>query len=143
MALPEAIGVTGIVAPDAPSLLGSVALIAPAIAMGNPVVVVASETAPLSLLELYQVFDTSDVPAGVINIVTGTRANLVKPLAEHADVDNLWIVGEQPLHLLGETASASNLKRTWCLDERWLNMPFHEFLRHAVQWKNVWVPFGA
>jgi aldehyde dehydrogenase (NAD+) len=120
-----------------------VALVAPAIAMGNPVVVVASETAPLSLLELYQVFDTSDVPAGVINIVTGTRANLVKPLAEHADVDNLWIVGEQPLHLLGETASARNLKRTWCLDERWRHMPFHEFLRHAVQWKNVWVPFGA
>lgn len=143
MAIPEAIGVTGIVAPDAPSLLGSVALMAPAIAMGNSVVVVASETAPLSLLELYQVFDTSDVPAGVINIVTGTRANLVKTLAEHADVDNLWIVGAQPLHQQVETASASNLKRTWCLDEHWFDMPFHEFLRHAVQWKNIWVPFGA
>ena len=146
MALPEPIGVMGLVAPDAPSLLGSVALMAPAIAMGNSVVVIPSESAPLGLLELYQVFDTSDVPAGVINIVSGQRNALVKTLAEHGDVDGLWAVGDNALRQHIQQASTSNLKRTWVLDgsdERWLTLPYSEFLRQAVQWKNVWVPYGA
>jgi aldehyde dehydrogenase (NAD+) len=146
MALPEPIGVMGLVAPDAPSLLGSVALMAPAIAMGNSVVVIPSESAPLGLLELYQVFDTSDVPAGVINIVSGQRSALVKTLAEHGDVDGLWAVGDSALRQQIQQASTSNLKRTWVLDgsdERWLTLPYGEFLRQAVQWKNVWVPYGA
>lgn len=146
MALPEPIGVMGLIAPDAPSLLGSVALMAPAIAMGNCVVVVPSESAPLGLLELYQVFDTSDVPAGVINIVSGQRSALVKTLAEHGDVDGLWAVGDAALRQQIHQASATNLKRTWVLDgsdERWLTLPYGEFLRQASQWKNVWVPYGA
>jgi aldehyde dehydrogenase (NAD+) len=110
------------------------------------VVVIPSESAPLGLLELYQVFDTSDVPAGVINIVSGQRSALVKTLAEHGDVDGLWAVGDTALRQQIQQASTSNLKRTWVLDgsdERWLTLPYSEFLRQAVQWKNVWVPYGA
>ncbi len=146
MATPEPIGVLGLIAPTAPSLLGSVALIAPAIAMGNAVVVVPSQTAPLGLLELYQVLDTSDVPAGVINIVPGAQHTLTKTLAEHADVDALWAVGDAELHTLVERASAGNLKRTWCRSDAtsdWLATPYRESLRQAVQWKNIWVPYGA
>ena len=146
MATPEPVGVLGLIAPTAPSLLGSVALMAPAIAMGNTVIVVPSQTAPLGLLEFYQVLDTSDLPAGVINIVPGAQHPLTKTLAEHADVDAVWAVGDAEIHAVVERASTTNLKRTWCLADHqadWLGLPYTEYLRQAVQWKNVWVPYGA
>src|SRR5690606_211112 len=93
-AMVEPIGVMGIVAPRALPLLGSIALIAPALAMGNPVVLVPSDSAPLSITDLYQVIETSDVPAGVINIVTGDSVTLAKTLAEHDGVDGLWFMGD-------------------------------------------------
>ena len=87
----EPIGVMGILAPPSRPLLGSIALLAPAIAMGNPVVLVPSEKSPLSVTDLYQVIETSDVPSGVINIVTGPSASLAKTLAEHDGVDALVV----------------------------------------------------
>src|SRR5690606_14875958 len=92
VAMVEPLGVMGILAPPSRPLLGSIALLAPAIAMGNAVVLVPSERAPLSMTDFYQVLETSDVPAGVVNTVTGETAVLAKTLAEHDGIDALWAV---------------------------------------------------
>ena len=92
-AMKEAVGIMGIVCPDEAPLLGFISLVAPAISMGNRVVVVPSEKYPLAATDFYQILDTSDVPAGVINIVTGRRAELTKTLAEHDEVDAVWYFG--------------------------------------------------
>ncbi|MEO9298859.1 aldehyde dehydrogenase family protein [Devosia alba] len=147
-AMIEPLGVIGIVAPNARPLLGSIALLAPALAMGNPVVLVPSGTSPLSLTDLYQVIETSDVPNGVINIVTGDSVALAKTLAEHDGVDGLWFVGSADASAMVEKASTSNLKQTWTsrgLEFDLSNRRFEGdyFLAKATQVKNVWIPYGA
>ena len=147
LAFHEPIGVIGITCPDDLPLLSPVTLAAAAIAMGNAVVLIPSEKHPLSITDLYQVLDTSDLPAGVLNIVTGPRDELTKTLADHADVDAVWYFGTPSGTAMVERASAHNLKRTWC-------GPFdpaapldvatqHELLRQSTQIKNVWIPYGA
>ncbi|KKC38186.1 aldehyde dehydrogenase [Devosia epidermidihirudinis] len=147
-AMVEPLGVLGIVAPTARPLLGSIALIAPALAMGNTVVLVPSSQSPLSLTDLYQVIETSDVPNGVINIVTGDSVTLAKTLAEHDGVDGLWFAGSAEASTMVEKASISNLKQTWTT--RGLNYDLADrrfegdyFLAKATQVKNVWIPYGA
>jgi aldehyde dehydrogenase (NAD+) len=147
LAMHEPIGVLGLAAPDEAPLLGFVSLVAPAIAMGNTVVAIPSPAAPLAATDLYQVLETSDVPAGVINVVTGDRDALAKVLAEHDDVDALWYWGTHAGATTIEKASAGNLKRTWCEWEPrdWADPRTgegREFLRQAVQVKNVWIPYG-
>lgn len=147
-AMIEPLGVIGIVAPNARPLLGSIALLGPALAMGNPVVLVPSGTSPLSLTDLYQVIETSDVPNGVINIVTGDSVALAKTLAEHDGVDGLWFVGSADASAMVEKASISNLKQTWTtrgLEFDLSNRRFEGdyFLAKATQVKNVWIPYGA
>ncbi len=149
VAMVEPIGVIGIVAGQSRPLLGSIALLAPALAMGNPVVLVPSETAPLSVTDLYQVIETSDVPPGVINIVTGPSASLAKTMAEHDGIDAMWFVGDAATSTAVEKASIGNLKQTWT--SRGLAYDLADkakfegdyFLRRATQVKNVWVPYGA
>jgi aldehyde dehydrogenase (NAD+) len=148
LAMPEPIGVIGIACPDEYPLLACVALLAPAISMGNTVVLIPSERHPLSASDLYQVLDTSDVPGGVINIVTGARDPLAKVLAEHNNVDAIWYFGSQEGCAMVERASVGNLKRTWVSSQprRWLDPQPGESelcLRHATQVKNIWVPYGA
>jgi aldehyde dehydrogenase (NAD+) len=147
-AMVEPLGVMGIVAPAARPLLGSIALIAPALAMGNPVVLVPSSQSPLSLTDLYQVIETSDVPSGVINIVTGDSVALAKTLAEHDGVDGLWFAGSAEASAMVEKASVTNLKQTWTT--RGLNYDLADrrfegdyLLARATQVKNVWIPYGA
>ena len=147
-AMVEPLGVMGIVAPTSLPLLGSIALIAPALAMGNPVVLVPSAQSPLSLTDLYQVIETSDVPSGVINIVTGDSVTLAKTLAEHDGVDGLWFAGSAEASTMVEKASVSNLKQTWTtrglaydLSDRRFEGDY--FLAKATQVKNVWIPYGA
>jgi aldehyde dehydrogenase (NAD+) len=148
LAIPEAIGVLGIACPDESPLLGFISLIAPAIAMGNTIVVVPSQVAPLSATDCYQIFETSDLPAGIVNIVTGERDTLCKVLAEHDDVDALWYFGSEEGSQQVEMASASNMKRTWVnygLRRAWLDSvqgEGQEFLREATQVKNIWIPYG-
>jgi aldehyde dehydrogenase (NAD+) len=148
IAMHEPIGVIGIACPDDRPLLSFVSLVAPAIAMGNAVVAIPSPRWPLSATDLYQVLDTSDVPAGVVNIVTGARDELSAVLAAHDEVDAFWYVGPRAGSKLVEQASAGNMKRTWVNDGRqrdWLDLvqgEGREFLRQAVQVKNVWVPYG-
>lgn len=148
LAMREPVGVVGIAAPDDYPLLGFVSLIAPAIAMGNTAVALPSPVAPLSVTDLYQIFDTSDLPAGVVNIVTGDREALSQVLAEHDDVDALWYFGSAEGSKLVELASAGNMKRTWVNyghARNWLESvqgEGEEFLREATQVKNIWVPYG-
>ena len=94
VAIHEPVGVIGIACPDTPALLAFVSLAAAAISRGNTVVCIPSPPHPLSATDLYQVFDTSDLPAGVVNIVTGDREHLVKTLVEHDDVDSVWYFGD-------------------------------------------------
>jgi aldehyde dehydrogenase (NAD+) len=136
LAMNEPIGVLGIVAPDESPLLGMVSLLAPAIALGNTVVLVPSQSSPLSATDFYSVLETSDLPAGVVNIVTGDSGSLGKTLAEHMDVDGLWFA--QNAAAL-EKASAGNLKRTWRYA---LPLTPKEALREASQVKNIWIPYG-
>jgi len=148
LAMNEPIGVLGLVAPDAAPLLGFLSLVLPAVAMGNSVVAIPSERSPLLATDLYQVFDTSDLPGGVVNIVTGTRKELVPVLAAHDDVDGVWFFGPRELAAEVEKLSAGNMKRTWVAWEPrdWSDShegQGQEFLREATQVKNIWVPYGA
>jgi len=147
-AMVEPLGVLGIVAPDRQPLLGSVALLAPAIAMGNTVVLVPSSRAPLSMTDFYQVLETSDVPAGVVNIVTGDSLTLAKTLAEHDGVDGLWFLGSAEGSAMVEKASVGNLKQTWTSRGLAYDLAAPQFagdylLAKATQVKNVWIPYGA
>jgi aldehyde dehydrogenase (NAD+) len=148
LAMNEPIGVIGVACADAVPLLGFVSAIAPAIAMGNAVVVVPSERWPLAATDFYQVLDTSDVPGGVVNIVTGKRDELVETLAAHDDVDAVWYFGGAEGSTLVERLSAGNMKRTWVSYGRerdWFDTEQgegREFLRQATHVKNIWVPYG-
>ena len=148
VAVNEPMGVIGIACPDEMPLLGFVSLMAPAIARGNTAVMIPSQKSPLSATDLYQVLDTSDVPGGVVNIVTGDRDHLMKTLVQHEDVDSVWYFGsaEGSYHI--ENESAANMKRTWVgygLPRDWMSREQgegHEFLHEATQVKNIWVPTG-
>jgi aldehyde dehydrogenase (NAD+) len=148
LAMPEPIGVMGVVCPDAPPLLGFVSTVLPAVAMGNPVVAVPSARGPLAATDLYQVLDTSDLPGGVINIVTGAPDELAAVLAAHDDVDGLWYFGTAAGSAEVERLSAGNMKRTWVDYGRgrdWTDgreAEGEEFLEQATQVKNIWVPYG-
>ena len=148
LATVEAMGVVGVVCPDEAPLLSFVSLFAPLMAMGNRTVIVPSEKHPLVATDFYQVLETSDLPAGVINLVTGPTASLVQTLAEHDDVDALWVFGAKALSRNAERLSVGNLKRT--LVDHGLATDWHDgasaegalFLRHATQVKNIWIPYG-
>lgn len=147
LALHEPVGVVGIVAPDNQPLLGLVSLVAPALAMGNTVVVVPSERHPLLATDLYQVIEYSDIPAGALNIVTGRGTELCGVLAKHDDVDGLWVFADAETCAKAEADSIGNLKRVWTGNGRSLDWASREaagdaFLRRAIEVKNVWVPYG-
>src|SRR6266568_1454796 len=147
LAMNEPIGVLGIATPNDFPLLGFVSLVAPAVAVGNTVIVIPSETNPITATEFYTVLETSDVPDGVINVVTGAKDQLAKVLAEHDDVDGMWYFGTAAGVKAVELASAANMKRTWtsARGRDWLDPregEGREFLRHASEVKNIWIPYG-
>ncbi len=148
LAMNEPWGVMGIACPDEAPLAAFIRLVAPAVAMGNRVIVLPSQTAPLIATDLYQVLETSDVPAGVINIVTGERAVLSATLADHDDVDAFWAFVPEDEAAAIERRSAGNLKATWVVDAAgvdWsepLAAAGPRMLQKAVQVKNIWVPYG-
>jgi aldehyde dehydrogenase (NAD+) len=148
LAMNEAFGVMGLVCPVAVPLLGFVSLVLPAIAMGNRVVAVPSSQHALAATDFYQILETSDVPAGVVNIVTGARDELAKTLAEHDKVAALWYHGDQAGCTAVEKSSAGNLKSTWTNNGKaidWQNpaqAQGEDYLRRATQVKNIWVPYG-
>ncbi len=146
LAMREPVGVIGAFCPDEAPLLGLISLMAPAIAMGNRVVLAASQPYPLAATDFYQVLETSDLPAGVVNILTGPHADLAAPLGGHMDVDAVWSHSGADISALIEHESAGNLKRSWVNNARtrdWFsNGEGREFLDHATEVKTVWVPYG-
>ena len=145
-AVNEPVGVVGVVCGDNNPLLQFVSLVAPAIVRGNSVVVVPSEKFPLCATDLYQVFDTSDLPGGVVNIVTGQSDVLAKTLAEHQAVDGLWYFGGEEGVYNVQRLSSGNVKRTFVGKDRdWMvkeQGEGEEFLRESTEVKNIWVPIG-
>ncbi|WP_374047007.1 aldehyde dehydrogenase family protein [Massilia sp. YIM B02443] len=150
VALNEPVGVIGVVCPNENPLLGFISLVAPALALGNRVVAVPSEAYPLSATDLYQVLDTSDLPGGALNIVTGSADELARTLASHHDVDAVWRHdGSAEGCAEVERLSAESLKRTWVGGAKgrdWFDAKQacgRTVLQHASQVKNVWIPYGV
>ena len=147
LAMKEPVGVIGAICPDEAPLLGLISCLAPAIAMGNRVILAASEPFPLVATDFIQILETSDVPAGVVNILTGPHAEIANHLAGHMDVDAVWCFGKAALSVGVEKASAANLKRTWVNNgfaRDWFGAQGHghDFLQAATEVKNIWVPYG-
>ncbi len=147
LAMKEPVGVIGALCPNEAPLLGLVSCMAPAIAMGNRVILTASEVFPLAATDFIQTLETSDVPAGVVNILTGRHADVASALAGHMDVDAVWSFGDGSLCETVERASASNLKRTWVNNGKardWMGAEGQgqPFLQAATEIKNIWVPYG-
>jgi aldehyde dehydrogenase (NAD+) len=144
LAMNEPWGVMGVVCPDEAPLIAFVSLVMPAIAMGNCVIVIPSASHPLSATDFYSILDTSDVPGGVVNIVTGEANALAQTLAEHDGVDAMWYVGDADGAAQVEALSAGNLKATWVSASAvdWRQAEGREFLRRATQVKNIWTPYG-
>jgi aldehyde dehydrogenase (NAD+) len=148
MAMNEPLGTVGIICPNQAPLLGFLSLVMPVLAAGNVAVVVPSETYPLITAELYQLFDTSDLPGGAVNIVTGYNSQLLKTLAEHDDVDAIWCFADEANAVAAKSYSVGNLKQVFTNEGRsidWFDVKQGEgrwFLQHATQVKNIWVPYG-
>ncbi len=147
LAMKEPVGTIGVLCPDEAPLLGLVSVMAPAMAMGNRAVLIASDPYPLVATDFIQILETSDVPAGVVNILTGSHAELAPTLASHLDIDAVWSFSSTPLSADIEKRAAGNLKRTWVNHGRtrdWSG-PQGEgrnFLSAATDVKNIWIPYG-
>ena len=145
---PEPTGVVAVFAPERPALLGLVSVLAPAIAVGNTAVLVAPDSAALPAITLAEVLATSDLPGGVVNILTGRSAELGKPLAEHLDVDALDLAGITDIEFATslEQAAAENLKRVLrpsSAPADWNDAPGTTRLTAFLETKTVWHPVGA
>jgi acyl-CoA reductase-like NAD-dependent aldehyde dehydrogenase len=139
--IPEPTGVVAVLAPQESSLLGLVSVLAPAIVSGNTVVALASEKRPLPAITLAEVIGTSDVPGGVINILTGKTAEIAPWLASHMDVNAIDTTGSDDRAGL-QVAAADNLKRVLHRDEDWGRTPDLERMRAFLESKTVWHPIG-
>jgi aldehyde dehydrogenase (NAD+) len=148
IAMNEPVGTIGLVCPREMPLLGLISTVMPAIAMGNTVVAVPSELYPLIIGDLYQVLETSDLPGGVVNLVSGRRGELLKVLAEHDDLDAVWCFGDDTECAAVKTLSVGNLKQVFTNEGRaidWFSTEQSEgrfYLQPSVQVKNIWVPYG-
>ncbi len=141
ISVPEPTGVVGIVAPGAPALLGLVSRMAPALVTGNAVVVVASEKLPLPAVTLAEAIATSDLPAGVVNILTGSPSELIPWLSSHMDVEAIDITGlDGSLVTAAEEASADNVKRVIRSETADGQSPY--LIAAFTETKTVWHPKG-
>lgn len=143
--LPEPTGVVGVIAPQSSSLLGLVSVVAPALATGNTVVALSSEARPLPAVSLTEVLATSDVPGGVLNLLTGVTAELAPWLAGHKDVNAIDLTGataDQRRDL--QIMAADNVKRVLVpRDEDWSRDPGTSRIGAFVETKTVWHPIGV
>ena len=148
VAIHEPVGVIGIVCPDEYPLLGFISLFAPAVVRGNTCIIIPSEKYPLCATDLYQVFETSDLPGGVVNIITGDKNFLSKTIVDHCDVEAIWYFGDEQTCMNIEYSASENMKRSWVnygvpLD--WTDKKQGQggyILHHAVEVKNIWAPMG-
>ncbi|HEY1916383.1 MAG TPA: aldehyde dehydrogenase family protein [Streptosporangiaceae bacterium] len=141
--LPEPTGVVAVVAPADSSLLGLVSALAPVIATGNTTVVVASQDRPLPAISLAEVLATSDIPGGVVNLLTGAATELAPVLAGHMDVNAIDITGVPPAERAElERLAASSVKRVFAADEDWSAPPVPRRMLAFLETKTVWHPLG-
>jgi hypothetical protein len=141
---PEPTGVVAVVAPAQSSLLGLVSVLAPVIATANTAVVIASEPLPLPAITLAEVLATSDVPAGVVNVLTGRTAELAPVLAGHMDVNAIDLTGVDPAGRADlERLAAGNIKRVLAADEDWSAIPSPRRMLAFLETKTVWHPVGT
>ena len=143
----EPVGTIAALCPDTAPLLGLISLMAPAIAMGNRVILSASEPFPLIATNFFQVIDTSDVPAGVVNILTGPHTDVAKTMAEHMNIDAVWSFSGSASSQVIEAGSQTNLKRTWVNNGQsrdWFGSAGQgkDFLAASTAVKNIWIPYG-
>jgi aldehyde dehydrogenase (NAD+) len=148
IAMNEPLDTAGVICPANTPLLGFFSLVLPLISAGNRVVAVPSESYPLIAADLYQLFETSDLPSGAINLVTGRTIELLRVLAEHDNLDALWCYGTDEMCTIAKALSVGNLKQVWTNEGRAINffdsthVEGRWFLEHAYQVKNIWVPYG-
>ncbi|HUL15591.1 MAG TPA: aldehyde dehydrogenase family protein [Terriglobales bacterium] len=148
IAMNEPIGAAGVICPSCSPLLGFFTMVLPLLASGNTIVAVPSENFPLITGDLFQVFETSDLPAGAINIVTGRASELLKILAEHDGIDAIWCYGDEAMCSAAKALSIGNLKQVWTNEARQIDFfdsrqgEGRWYLEHAHQVKNIWVPYG-
>ena len=142
--VPEPTGVVAVLAPPESGLLGLVSVLAPVIATGNTAVVVASEPAPLPAVTLAEVLATSDVPGGVVNILTGRLAELAPVLAAHMDVNAIDLTGAPAgTRAELERLAAGNVKRVFAAEEDWAAPPSPARMLAFLEIKTVWHPVGV
>ena len=143
LAMKEPVGKIACFCADDTPLLGLVSPMAAAIAMGNRIVLAPSEPFPLAATDFIQILETSDVPAGVVNILTGAHGDLANHAAKHADIDSVWSFSGADISKTIEHGAASNLKRTWVNHGRVLQPTAKDMLAAATEVKNIWIPYGA
>lgn len=148
LAMKEAVGIIGITAAENSPWLSFISLLSSAIAMGNRVIIIPGSQAALMATDFYQILEASDLPAGVVNIITGNRDELTMAMATHNNVDALWYFGSQETSQSIEVEAADNMKRTWVSYGKaydWSDNGQAEgrnILNKAVEIKNIWVPYG-
>lgn len=148
IAMKEAVGVLGIVCPEEAPLLAFVTLMGHAVAAGNTAILLPSQRYGLIATDFYQLLETSDVPGGVVNIVTGPKQALAMELARHLGVDGLWYFGAETDEAAIETAATDNMKRTWLARGKaydWADtsrLSSRLLMDRATEIKNIWVPYG-
>jgi acyl-CoA reductase-like NAD-dependent aldehyde dehydrogenase len=138
--IPEPSGVVAVLAPDEPSLLGLVTRLLPPLVGGNAVVAVASEMRPLAAIELAEAIATSDLPGGVVNILTGRRADVAPTLASHMDVNAIDLCGANGASTELEELAADNVKRI-VLGRADVQSPWE--IASFLELKTVWHPVGT
>ena len=142
--IPEPTGVVAVIAPQESSLLGLVSVIAPVIATGNTAVVVASQDRPLPAISLSEVLATSDLPGGVVNVLTGSTAELAPVLAGHMDVNAIDLTGVPETDRAGlERLAADNVKRVFAAGQDWAAAPTTQRMLAFLETKTVWHPVGT
>ena len=139
LAMNEPVGNIAALCGDTHPLLGLITPMAAALAMGNRITLHASPAYPLAATDFVQILETSDVPAGTVNIVTGPQSETAKHIAAHADIDAVWSLSETDHSALIEAASVSNLKRTWIPSG---TPSAREYLNATTEVKTVWIPYG-
>ena len=138
----EPVGKIAVFCEDDWPLLGAIAPMAAAISMGNRVTLIGSEPFPLAATDLYQVLETSDIPEGVVNILTGSHEELAPHISGHADIDAVWSFSGSNLSKTIEAGAAGNLKRTW-VNHGYDHAPSaKDLLAAATEIKNIWIPYG-
>jgi aldehyde dehydrogenase (NAD+) len=142
LAMNEPVGVIGAICADDTPLLGLIHAMGANMAMGNRCVLVASEPYPLAATDFIQILETSDVPAGVVNILTGSHTDLAPHMAAHNDIDAVWSFSSSDVSAGIERKSVGNLKRTWVNNQHSIVCAPREFLSAASETKTVWVPYG-